>query len=70
MSATVIELKTDGPCLMCGYDLGPGNWRQKMKIGWLVYEDDYDDAPKFWMTEPESWRGRIVQIVYAEIESA
>lgn len=41
-----------------------------MKIGWLVYDDDYDLKPEFWATEPESWRGRIVQIVYAEIESS
>lgn len=42
-----------------------------MKIGWLVYDDDYDSKPEFWTTEPESWRGgRIVQIVYAVIEDA
>lgn len=40
-----------------------------MKIAWLVYDDEYPDSkPEFWTTEPESWRGRIVMIVYAEIE--
>lgn len=41
-----------------------------MKIAWLVYDDEYGGKPEFWTTEPEFWRGRIVQIVYAEIESA
>ena len=42
-----------------------------MKIAWLVYDDDdeYGGKPEFWTTEPESWRGRIVQIVYAEIDA-
>jgi len=40
-----------------------------MKIAWLVYDDEYGSNPEFWTTEPESWRGRIVQIVYAEIEN-
>lgn len=41
-----------------------------MKIAWLVYDDEYGGPPEFWTTEPESWRGRIVQVVYSEIESA
>jgi hypothetical protein len=41
---------------------------KNMKIGWLVYDDEYDTKPEFWTTEPESRRGRIVQIVYAIIE--
>lgn len=39
-----------------------------MKIGWLVYSDDDDQKPELWTTEPEYWRGRIVQIVYAVLE--
>ena len=42
-----------------------------MKIAWIVYnDDDPDSKPEFWTTEPDSWRGRIVQIVYAEIENS
>lgn len=39
-----------------------------MKIGWLVYDDEYGGVPEFFNIKPESWRGgRVVQIVYAEI---
>lgn len=41
-----------------------------MKIGWLVWSDSDTEHPEFWTIEPESWRGRIVQIVYAIIEDA
>jgi hypothetical protein len=38
-----------------------------MKIGWLLFDDEYGEV-EFFTEEPESWRGgRIVQIVYAEV---
>lgn len=48
----------------------PATVRNKMKIGWLVWTDSDTEHPEFWTVEPESWRGRIVQIVYAVIDDA
>lgn len=42
-----------------------------MKIGWLVIEtSDYDneETTVFYKVKPEYYSGRLVQIVYAEIE--
>lgn len=48
-----------------------------MKIGWLVYSKYYGDDNELWSEDvefysikPDYYSGKLVQIVYAEIEDA
>jgi hypothetical protein len=49
-----------------------------MKIAWLLYEEYEDEGgqlireeyPEFCTVKPNPVRGRVVQIVYAEIENS
>ncbi len=40
----------------------------KAKIGWLVWEDEFDKRPLLYTTQPESWYHKIQQIVYFEVD--
>ena len=41
-----------------------------MKIGWILFDEYSSLKPEFWVTEPESWRGTVVQIVYDTVDNS
>lgn len=39
-----------------------------MKIGWLVWTDEFTRRPELYTEEPPSWVYKAVQIVYGEVQ--
>lgn len=39
-----------------------------MKLAWLVWRNEGDDAPEIYFSEPDRYHFKVTPIVYAEIQ--